>query len=130
MPIHWLAALKLVPWGTVLEAAPHIVKGAKTLIAKTKADAATQPETSSTPEAPLSDSDKLIKLNHRVLEMQKQINELSAEQKTSAELIKLLAEQNAAVVKAIEVFRIRTRVLMVVCALLAGALAMVTYGLR
>ena len=31
MAISWIAALKLVPWGDVIEAAPHVLKAAKGL---------------------------------------------------------------------------------------------------
>ncbi len=120
----WLTALKLIPWSTVLEAAPHIVKGARSLIAKTKDNPPAAPATSSTPEEPLSDSEKLVSLNRRLLEMQEKIIELSSEQKSSAELIQLLAEQNAQVVKAIDVLRVRTKVLVIFCLLLGIALAM------
>lgn len=120
----WLTALKLIPWSTVLEAAPHIVKGARSLIAKTKDNPPAAPATSSTPEEPLSDSEKLVSLNRRLLEMQEKIVELSSEQKSSAELIQLLAEQNAQVVKAIDVLRVRTKVLVIFCLLLGIALAM------
>ncbi len=120
----WLTALKLIPWSSVLEAAPHIVKGARSLIAKTKDNPPAAPATSSTPEEPLSDSEKLVSLNRRLLEMQDKIVELSSEQKSSAELIQLLAEQNAQVVKAIDVLRVRTKVLVIFCLLLGIALAM------
>ncbi len=120
----WLTALKLIPWSSVLEAAPHIVKGARSLIAKTKDNPPAAPATSSTPEEPLSDSEKLVSLNRRLLEMQEKIVELSSEQKSSAELIQLLAEQNAQVVKAIDVLRVRTKVLVIFCLLLGIALAM------
>ncbi|MDZ4262492.1 MAG: hypothetical protein U1B30_09200 [Pseudomonadota bacterium] len=65
-----------------------------------------------------------MSLNRRLLEMQEKIVELSSEQKSSAELIQLLAEQNAQVVKAIDVLRVRTKVLVIFCLLLGIALAM------
>ncbi|MES2212206.1 MAG: hypothetical protein V4490_03605, partial [Pseudomonadota bacterium] len=97
---------------------------ARSLIAKTKDNPPAAPATSSTPEEPLSDSEKLVSLNRRLLEMQDKIVELSSEQKSSAELIQLLAEQNAQVVKAIDVLRVRTKVLVIFCLLLGIALAM------
>ena len=50
------------------------------------------------------------------------IVELSNEQKSSAELIKSLAEQNALIVDAIDVFRVRVRILLIVCVLLIAIL--------
>ena len=39
MAIPWITALKLVPWGDVIEAAPQVIKAAKGLIRKKDADA-------------------------------------------------------------------------------------------
>ncbi len=48
---------------------------------------------------------------------------------TSAELIKSLAEQNALVVEAIEVFRVRVKILLIACISLVGVLAGVVFWL-
>ena len=40
MAIGWMTALKIIPWGDVLESAPHIVKAAKHLFSAAKADSA------------------------------------------------------------------------------------------
>lgn len=114
MAIGWLTALKVIPWGDVLEAAPHIVKGAKRLFATTKEDAPGPPVIST------SGSDKFTNLDIR-------IGQIQAEQESSAELIKSLAEQNARVVEAIEVLRIRTKVLMLACVLLGVGLVVLTF---
>lgn len=126
MAIGWLAALKLVPWSTVLEAAPHIVKGARSLIAKTKKAPSATTTTPPPPEESLSDSDKLTNLNRRFHEMQANIVELNNEQKSSAELIQLLAEQNAQIVKAIDIFRRRIKLLIVICGILSVVTVLLT----
>ncbi len=126
MAIGWLAALKLVPWSTVLEAAPHIVKGARSLIAKTKEAPSAAATTPPPPEESLSDSDKLTHLNRRFHEMQANIVELNNEQKSSAELIQLLAEQNAQIVKAIDILRRRTKLLIVICGILSVVTVLLT----
>ena len=126
MAIGWLTALKVIPWGDVLEAAPHIVKGAKRLFAKTK-DEAFGPPIAPRSNSSSSDSNKLLSLDDRFDQIEAKDVELSTEQKSSAELIKSLAEQNARVVEAIEVFRIRTRVLMVVCIVLGAGLVVLTF---
>ncbi len=127
MAIGWLAALKLIPWGTVLDAAPHIVKGAKSLLATTRGDMSEPPPPPPVPTGPLSDSDRWVNLDARVRQMQQKITELDAEQQSSAELIRSLAEQNVEVVKAIEVFRVRTKVLIAMCIFLGGALAALAF---
>lgn len=126
MAIGLLTALKIIPWGDVLEAAPHIVKGAKRLFAKTKEEASGPPVTTRS-KSSSSDGNKLMSLDDRFDQIEAKVVDLSAEQKSSAELIKSLAEQNARVVEAIEVFRIRTRVLMVVCILLVTGLVVLTF---
>ena len=61
--------------------------------------------------------------------MEAKITELREEQKVSAELIKSLAEQNAFVVEAIEVFRTRLKILLVICVSLFGILAGLVFWL-
>jgi len=91
MPISWLTALKVIPWADVLEAAPHVVKGARSLLARTLGDkaAGTAAAGDRSPEA----------LSERVAR-------LEAEQASSAELIRSLAEQNAKLVAATAVLRV------------------------
>lgn len=118
MAIGWMSALKIIPWGSVLESAPHIVKAAKHLFAATRTD--TSGFSSAPPFGDSSaDPDKLDK---RIRLLEAKIIELSDEQQASAQLIKSLAEQNALVVEAIEIYRIRVKVLLAVCVLLIFSL--------
>jgi hypothetical protein len=120
MAFGWMTALKIIPWGSVLESAPHIVKAAKQLFSAVKTDTsgfATE-RSASTDDGTTS----LEKLNKRTRLIEAKIRELSDEQKSSAELIKSLAEQNALIVGAIDVFRVRVRLLLVVCVLLIAIL--------
>ena len=41
MAIGWMTALKIIPWGDVLESAPRIVKAAKHLFSAANADSGT-----------------------------------------------------------------------------------------
>lgn len=106
MAISWLTALKVIPWADVIEAAPHVLKGARSLLARTRGDASagTAPADDRSPEA----------LTERVAR-------LEAEQAASAELIRSLAEQNAKLVAATGVLRVRTRMLLWTSAALAVA---------
>ncbi|MDN5753850.1 MAG: hypothetical protein L0H15_11335 [Nitrosospira sp.] len=121
----WMTALKIIPWGDVLESAPHIVKAAKHLFTATKTDASSFAETpdSSAGKGPAHLLDQRIRL------LETRIVELGNEQKSSTELIKSLAEQNALVVEAIEVFRVRVKILLVACILLVGVLAGLVFWL-
>ncbi|SEK91739.1 hypothetical protein [Nitrosovibrio tenuis] len=118
MAIGWMTALKIIPWGNVLESAPHIVKAAKHLFSTIKTDSDSFGAGSSAPGG-----DDFVNLNRRIRVMEARIAELREEQKSSAELIKSLAEQNAFVVEAIEVFRARLKILVIICIMLFGVLA-------
>lgn len=110
MAFGLMTALKVIPWGDVLEAAPHILKGAKHLISGKKSveDVFVADPAGSHAVAGVEERLHLLQLKAALLE---------TEQKASATLIRSLAEQNARVVEAIEVLRIRTRTLVLLCAL-------------
>ena len=128
----WMTALKIIPWADVLESAPHIVKAAKRLFSATKADASTFAESStesSTESSASTAGSSLANLTKRVRLLEARFVELSDEQKSSTELIKSLAEQNALVVEAIEVFRVRIKLLLTVCIALIGVLGSLVFWL-
>ena len=77
MAISWMTALKIIPWGNVLESAPHIVKAAKHLFSATKADEDNY--------ASASDSGRregLAGLDSRIRLMEERIAELRQEQQS------------------------------------------------
>ncbi len=117
MAISWITALKIIPWSNVLESAPHIVKAAKHLFSTIKVDRDSFTAASGAPA-----DDDIAHLNRRIRVMEAKITELREEQKSSAELIKSLAEQNAFIVEAIEVLRVRLKMLFAVSVLLLSAL--------
>jgi hypothetical protein len=116
----WMTALKIIPWGNVVESAPHIVKAAKHLFSATKKETADF-------SADWQTGDISGSLDKRVRFLEAKLIELSDEQRSSAELIKSLAEQNALMVEAIEVFRVRVKMLLTVCILLLGGLTVVIF---
>ena len=120
----WMTALKIIPWGSVVESAPHIVKAAKHIFSATKRNA------SGSSVAPDWDtSDVPVSLDKRVRLLEAKIVELSDEQRSLAELVKSLAEQNAVMVEAIDVFRVRVKILLVAFVLLATGLGGVLFWL-
>ena len=127
MAFGWMTALKIIPWGSVLESAPHIVKAAKQLFSAVKTDTSgfSAERGSSADDGTAS----LEKLNKRTRLIEAKIAELSDEQKSSAELIKSLAEQNALIVDAIDVFRVRVRILLIACILLIVVLCSLIFWL-
>ena len=118
MAAGWIAALKLVPWGDVIEATPQILQAAKKLLGTTQkgnADAAAgalEGGAGGEPAMPFA-----LQLQH----LRDRVAQLEREQQESAVLIQSLAEQNAQVVRAVEVLGQRQQRLMVAAGILAVA---------
>jgi hypothetical protein len=83
--MSWLTALKFIPWRTVMENAPTVLRTAKKLW-----DNQPPPDTS----------------------LQQEVASLREEAQRAAAVIESLAEQNARLVQAVEILRVRTRLLM------------------
>ena len=104
----WISAFRAIPWADLIAAAPAVALGAQKLWATVKRkDAA--------PAATSQPADR-----QRALEAQ--IDELRGELTATSELVAQLAEQNRRLVEAVETLRIRTRMLLLACAVLAVAL--------
>jgi hypothetical protein len=116
----WMTALKIIPWGQVLESAPHIVKAARHLFTASKTGASGSGEAASRQDN--EGAAGFHSPNQRVRLLEKKLADLSNEQKATAELIKSLAEQNVVMVEAIEVFRVRVKILLFACILLFGTM--------
>ena len=118
MAAGWIAALKLVPWGDVIEATPQILQAAKKLLGTTQkgnADAAPgalEGGAGGEPAMPVA-----LQLQH----LRDRVAQLEREQQESAVLIQSLAEHNAQVVRAMEVLRQRQQRLTVAAGILAVA---------
>jgi len=123
----WVAALKLVPWGDVIEATPQILQAARKLLGTTQkgnADAAAGALESAGGEPAIPVALQLQHLRDRVARLEQ-------EQQESAVLIQSLAEQNAQVVQAVEVLRQRHRRLTVAMGVLAaGCAGLLVWALR
>lgn len=118
MAAGWVAALKLVPWGDVIEATPQILQAAKKLLGTTQkgnADAAADALEGRTGGEPAMSV--ALQLQH----LRDRVAQLEREQQESAVLIQSLAEQNAQVVRAVEVLRQRQQRLTVAAGILAVA---------
>jgi hypothetical protein len=110
MAINWIFALKAVPWADLVQAAPHIVKGARRLFNTARSS---EPPPVGSADAGADTHAETVPARLRRIESALQA--LDTEQQSSAELIRSLAEQNARVVQAIEVLRARMRLLLGVC---------------
>ena len=127
MGISLLAAFKAIPWTDVLAAAPTIVQSAEKLwgtVLRKKNEL--QPDSEANPvEHPAPpETLTLAGLDSRQLLLENRIGELQAEAVSSSELIKSLAEQNAQLVRAVDILRQRTRMLLRWCAVLTLAAAL------
>ena len=121
MALSWLTALKAVPWADVVQAAPGIVQGARKLFTAAKEYAATADDASASPQG----AKRTDALEGRLQQIEAGLETLTTEQRSSAELIRSLAEQNASIIAALDMMRTRVRVLSGACI----ALAVVAVGL-
>lgn len=118
MAIPWLLALKVIPWGDVIEHAPKVLNAARKLMDRQK-----PPETApatATPMDLVSDTPpSLGELRNRLIEARQLIDQQAQTQSQMAQTVAELAEQNARLVAAVELLRVRTRLFMFVIAALA-----------
>jgi hypothetical protein len=112
--MSWITLFKVMPWGELIAAAPAIAKGAQKLWASVRKQDAPQVEGQGPAAA-------------RALELQ--VAELRAELTAASELVTRLAEQNNRLIEAVEVLRLRTRVLFAaILVLAAGMIAVAIAG--
>ena len=117
MAVGWVTALKLVPWGDVLEATPQILQAAKKLLGATR-----QGTTQAAPGSLAGTNDAAAPpIALQLQQLHERVARLEQEQQESAVLIQSLAEQNAQVVRAVEVLRQRQQRLTVAAGILAVA---------
>ena len=125
----WMTALKLVPWGDVIEAAPQVLQAAKKLMGKTRA-AGTAPAAGVTGTLTGAANDSpATPITAQLQHLRERVAQLEQEQQDSAALIQSLAEQNAVVIRAVEALRLRNqrlgRALVVLGVLVVGVLVWV-----
>lgn len=116
MALAWMTALKVIPWSDVIDATPGIVKGARKLFARSL-----QAEPVAAPAAEAGSD-----LASRVAELETSLAQVTQQQKASAQLLETLAEQNARIVQAVDILRLRTRLLIGLSVVMAIALVALT----
>lgn len=108
MAISLITALKLVPWAEVVSNAPLVVDGAKKLWKTVGKKTAPDKEGGAEVEYELTpDSKTIAALLSRISSLEGDVADLQRKMVSSAELIKALADQNAQLVRAVEVLRQR-----------------------
>jgi hypothetical protein len=100
----WITAFKAIPWADVIAAAPVVAQGARKLWTSIR---------SKGPDA--AGARAMESTESRVQALEVKVTELKKELAASSELINSLAEQNARLVQAVGILRIRTRALLAAC---------------
>ena len=126
MALGWFGALKAIPWGDVVGAAPTVVRGAQQLWQKVRsepAEAAVRP--AAPPPAPGDDPREAAHaaLAARVDALEARAAALAREAHAASELIAALADQNARLIDAVGQLRLRLRLLFAGAAVLTLAVA-------
>ena len=106
MAFGWITVLKIIPWKDVLENAPHIAKAAKNLYVGTKNNTSSSGTAGSS--VPRSDSGNKESRDSRLHEIEREVLDLNS-------VVRSLAKQNVRIVEAIEVLRIRSKILIFSC---------------
>lgn len=126
MAIPWLLALKVIPWGDVIEHAPKVLKGARELLdqqRQRRQAAAPAPDARhNVIEMPGPTPPEVTELRQQLAAAHEDIGRLQQTQDQITQTVAELAEQNTRLVAAVELLRKRTRLLMGAVAVLALAL--------
>jgi hypothetical protein len=129
MAISWLAALKVVPWGKVMEHAPQVLDKARGLIDKHRSGAAPTEPAPSSPD--LGDVPSLGELKNRCLALQAQCEQLAQTQQQMAQTLADVAEQNAGLIAMVNRLQSRLRALLIAAmVLLLGVATLAVWWAR
>lgn len=125
MALPWLTALKVIPWGDVIEHAPKVLNAARQLLDRQRQRARTAEPAAPAPVPADSigtvDMQALQGLQRLLAQAQDDLERLRLTQEALTQTVADLAEQNSRLVAAVELLRRRTRLLMGAVLLLAVA---------
>lgn len=127
MAIPWLVALKVIPWGDVIEHAPKVLSAARKLLERQRAQSPATPA-ADVIEIPAGETPSLGELTNRLIVAQQQIHQQAQAQEQLTQTVAELAEQNARLVTAVEALRVRSRLLLWGFVALALALAWMAWA--
>jgi hypothetical protein len=128
MAIPWLVALKVIPWGDVIEHAPKVLSAARKLLERQRAPRTVPAAGDSVIPMPSAEPPSLAALHQRLAAAQQQIDAQALAQDQLTQTLAELAEQNARLVSAVELLRVRTRLLLWGLALMSLGLAWALWG--
>ena len=108
MAIGWLSVLKMVPWDDVISNAPKIADGAKKLWNATDRKPPTAESSAASAQPTLSpEAQSIARLQAQLAAAKAEVSDLHNQMLESSELIKALADQNAQLIKRVEINRVR-----------------------
>jgi hypothetical protein len=119
MAAVWLQALKVIPWGTVIDAAPGLAKSARGFFKKTQEAAQAAADSATAPPSCADEGDPLALATRRIGALEGALAQVTERQQAAAELLDALAAQNAQLVEAIDALRRRVQILVFAVAVLA-----------
>lgn len=122
MAAVWLQALKVIPWGTVIDAAPGLAKSARGFFKKTQEAAQAAADSATAAPSGAEAGDPLALATHRIGALEAQLAQSTERQQAAAELLDSLAAQNARLVEAVDALRQRVQALLIAGGVLAVAL--------
>ncbi|MFM9916408.1 MAG: hypothetical protein ACKVOX_11420 [Rhizobacter sp.] len=122
MAAVWLQALKVIPWGTVIDAAPGLAKSARGFFKRTQEAAQAASDSATEPSASMEDGDPLDSATRRIAALEACLAQATERQQVAAELLDSLAAQDARLVEAIDALRKRVQVLWIGSVLMAVGL--------
>lgn len=114
--MNWLIALKVLPWKDMIDYAPTLVTGAQKLWQRVKNEKS-ETDAIVIDQAPLSEKDVARELQ----ELKQQLQDTQTQQLELSQLVSELAAQNQRLVGALDVLRLRTRILLWLSVGFAGA---------
>ena len=126
MAISWVTALKLVPWGDVIQAAPSVLKAAKGLMKKSPQQELEEAAQAATPEshAQLPSNAGELALQ-QIAQLEARLAHMEQAQRASALVLEKMAEQQAQIVNTVGLLRTGATRLAWAC----GTLSVVVIGL-
>ena len=122
MAIPWLIALKVIPWGDVIEHAPKVLGAARKMLERQQ----DKPAPGSVPppvDTGHTSAPSVGQLTRQLAAAQQQIDQQVQAHVELTQTVAELAEQNARLVSAVEVLRVRARLLLWTAALMVLVLA-------
>jgi len=124
MAISWVAALKMVPWADVIQAAPSVLKAAKGLMKKSpeqELEEAAQAAAHSDQSQPALASNAGELALQQVAILEARIQHLESAQRASNQVLEKMAEQQAQIVKTVGLLRTGATRLAWTCGILGVA---------